>query len=921
MEQRMKHFTSRCLGCFTWLERQDPGSAPNEPAYIPLLAPLPLHTLQRVQLPAGLRDDGQSASDRKRWWTFSQFVTHEQNYLDALHKLQYELYNPLLVDDAIVDRNVSYAIFAVHRQICRLHQFLQPLVERCVHGWDERNRSIGWLVWAIVGQPALLPLYRSFANGYPDAVGRLAHEVTRNFLFSWFVTGRLRGLGERLSFSDYFIAPVQRLPQLVLELRELSEATPASDPDRAVLERCVQRAVYLAEQLNVARERADLIQRVVGGDGHRCQFLHSELLVETGADGRPSGTRWRLVVLLNDRLVGVDPAKGDLEWAIPLQELQVDSRPTDGSVCSHDTFGYVRDFQTVTQMRELVCTFHHQQPTLGEGVFAEILDTIWSIVLPAKQTEREATSLQVRGASGERHNLKTGDAARKQEWLDWIRLARLALHPINATAWWAGAAQLPQETPLERPLLVRTFRAGDGRGVWSVSGGCCYVPRTDSPAYTNELYRAWSTGKHILWIGSIRAADGDGEGSGSSRISLYTHDRTTHAVDERACFTLAHAQVICLEHVPAGSVGDVPPDTVWIGTRHKLLIYSATLPLVGARLGQLRVKGTPNRLLYSARRLLLGTGTGRLLIFSIRPDGVWDLRTPQQLCLHGGSVEAMVPHRSLVYLAAGRRLHVYDSVAGLVVQTIRSPATTPADRQAIVLLRCTIHGLWIVRHRSSAISLYHARCFKHLLDVDVRELAGPVLTNFQLSVTSLAIADDRLLWVGTNAGVVLSMQLPAHASVPIRPDLHGVACHGHLRDVSLILPMPSLRMRSAERVDTVLDPALIDLLYGGTRNGARDFVVRSVGVQVEQIGYIDTGSEGSRGDQTPASEEAEESCEREEHEATWAPNSTLIVTGGQGYGRWNPKTTDTSGVGESTDWMREPIDEQENIILWEMRLT
>ncbi|XP_061503561.1 uncharacterized protein LOC11175795 isoform X3 [Anopheles gambiae] len=769
--------------------------------------------------------------------------------------------------------------------------------------------------------------------------------MTRNFLFSWFVTGRLRGLGERLSFSDYFIAPVQRLPQLVLELRELSEATPASDPDRAVLERCVQRAVYLAEQLNVARERADLIQRVVGGDRRRCQFLHSELLVETGFDGRPSGPRWRLVVLLSDRLVGVDPAQGDLKWAIPLQELQVASRPTDGSVCSHDTFGYVRDFQTVTQMRELVCTFHHQQPTLGEGVFAEILDTIWSIVLPAKQTKREATSLQVRGASGEWHYLKTGDAARKQEWLDWLRLARLALHPTNATAWWAGAAHLPQEAPLERPLLVRTFRAGDGCGVWSVSGtrqahctttnthlptfpwypqvsgGCCYVPRTNSPAYTNELYRAWSTGKHILWIGSSRAADGDGDGSGSSRISLYTHDRTTHAVDERACFTLAHAQVTCLEHVPAGSVGDVPPDTVWIGTRRKLLIYSATLPLVGARLGQLRVKGTPNRLLYSARRLLLGTGTGRLLIFSIRPDGVWDLRTPQQLCLHGGSVEAMVPHRSLVYLAAGTRLHVFDSVAGLVVQTNRSPATTPADRQAIVLLRCTIHGLWIVRHRSSAISLYHARCFKHLLDVDVRELAGPVLANVQLSVTSLAIADDRLLWVGTNAGVVLSMQLPAHASVPIRPDLHGVACHGHLRDVSLILPMPSLRMRSAEGVDTVLDPALIDLLYGGTRNGARDFVVRMVGVQVDQIGYVDTDSEGSRCDQTPASEEEEESCERKEHEATWAPNSTLIVTGGQGYGRWYPKTTDTSGLGESTDWTKEPIDEQENLILWEMRLT
>lgn len=85
----MKHFTSRCLGCFTWQERPDPGSAPNEPVYIPLLAPLPLHTLQRVQLPAELPDDGRSASDRKRWWTFSHFVTHEQNYLDALHKLQY----------------------------------------------------------------------------------------------------------------------------------------------------------------------------------------------------------------------------------------------------------------------------------------------------------------------------------------------------------------------------------------------------------------------------------------------------------------------------------------------------------------------------------------------------------------------------------------------------------------------------------------------------------------------------------------------------------------------------------------------------------------------------------------------------------------------------------------------------------------
>uniref|UniRef100_A0A182PFW8 DH domain-containing protein n=1 Tax=Anopheles epiroticus TaxID=199890 RepID=A0A182PFW8_9DIPT len=895
--------------------------------------------------------DGLSSSERQRWLSFGQFITHEQNYLDALHKLQYEIYNQFVRDDAIIDRDVSYAIFGTHRQICKLHQFLQVLLEVCVREWPEQTRA-GWMLWAMVGQPGLLQLYRSFVQNYANVMALYAREVERNALFAWFVTTKLQEFGERLDFSDYFIMTVQRVPQLVMEVRELCSVTPVNHPDRELLERCLQRVVHIAEQLNVAQGRSETVQMVMGvvegceavrgqrflHDRHQCQLLHSELLeMVEDATSCPRQT----VLLLSDRLVCLqapqqsftriystqqEHALGSLRWAIPLQELQLGrEKSLSAEVCPQDTIRYVRDFQTITDMRELVCTFHHEHDTLGEGVFGSELDKIWSTVLPKKENEREASLLYVKGRLGAPHILRTRNALSKKEWLDWIRLARLALHPANLPAWWGSVTCTERSVQYEQPLFVRTFQAGECRGYWSVTGGCCYVPNVESFAYSNELFRAWSRRKHILWISSLD------DGNNNSRISLYTHDRTTHAVDERASFTLVNMTITCMAHVPEGRVDEGPNDTVWISTWKRLLIYSATFPLVHERLKSITIKGTPNRILYSARRVLVGTTTGRLLIFSIMADDRWNLRTPQQILLRGGSIEAMALHcSSVVYIAVGAYLHVFDGNAGIFVQMATSRSNAPQDRKPIAQLECSTHGLWIVRHRSGEISLYHTQSFQHLLDVDVlghvmsflgtNQISGGTKPPFAITVTSLKVVDD-MLWAGTNIGVVLCLQLPQYGNVPTKADLLAVAHHGHVQNVTTIIPIHSLRMIQPEQaVGALFDQQLVDNLYRNTRRTVRDFIVRGVGIDAASLAYIDNvanGVETSRAVASCSTGRGYAHLESPEHERTWSPNSTLIVTGGRGYARWSSSMPDNVTAQLSRT---KTIDQDKNIILWEMRL-
>uniref|UniRef100_A0A182W4H4 DH domain-containing protein n=1 Tax=Anopheles minimus TaxID=112268 RepID=A0A182W4H4_9DIPT len=918
----LQNFTPRTIACRS------------EELYTAGATPLELHDLVRVRLKP--ISDELSIYQQKRWLTFDQFIVHEQNYLDAMHKLQYGIYAVLLKDEAIVNPDIANAIFGTHQKICKLHQFIQPLLEVCVKEWSERYLA-GWLIWAMLEQPALVPLYKTFIHNYPRA-------------------HKLRELGEQRNFNDYFIMPVQRIPQLVLELKEMLKSTVNTDADHDMLGRCVERATLLGEQLNAA-------------SGYQCALLHSETLTEVLSNG--IGTR--LVLLFSDRLVCVKPPDmrshqpgpsrrkpcqpesglfGALKWVLPLQDIEMDggecgvpSMPsTLGSDSLNDFIGYMRDFETLSQVRDLMDTFQQPHESLSQTDVCEELDKIWSTVMPPEDTLDEATLLRVKVKHGKPRILKLVSVDAKKEWCNAIRLGQLALMPENSPAWWNGMVYAPYE-----PLFVKKLQAGEQDA--TVTGGCSYVPNTNSSAYSNELFRVWSKQQHVLWISTMDERK-------NSKICLYTHDRIRNVISERANFTLPSTRVTCMAYVPEGTVGDTPTDTVWITTRTRLLIYSATFPMITDRLKTILVQGLPNRILYHAQRVFVATAGKRLLIFSMSETDVWQLKTPQRW--QCGPVNAMTAIGSYVCIAVHAKIHMYDCSTGTFIKKITSPRTSYEDTRYIALLQYSVHGLWVARVRSGIVSLYHPRSYKHLLDIDV----GEHITRFQLDnaddrrlfmrlfVISMMVVDDRL-WVGTDVGILLSMQLPKHANVPIMIDQLLVAYHGHLQNVNVIIPLPSMRARE-ETVDNIeFLPGIIETLFRNTRKASRDLLSASVGIDDSNLTFVDAcstysdtqDSERMEVDEVNVSDEyadgarlwdedEETSAAETDNHTPWIPDSTLIITGGYGYLKREYKTSPSPSLNDAMrslsvsnlteaagNWNSNKISKNGNLILWETRMS
>ncbi|XP_050069418.1 rho guanine nucleotide exchange factor 17 [Anopheles maculipalpis] len=901
-----------------------------------------------------------SPDDQKRWYIVAEIVTHEQNYLDGLHKLDKYIFPVMSLDHTIVDEDIAQKISAVHQHICMLHEVINSLMEKCVEDWPTENVA-GWMVSAMLEQPVLLHWYKKFIKRYKQTVQLYTEECQRNSRFASYVTDRLRAVGGQRTFQDYFILPVQRMPQLFLQLKELAKYTPETHKDRVMVDRCIKRVDYLEKQLNEASGNNETVETVLHaiekwdpfttfahGQGN-CHLLHSGVL-------RENFKKDCIVLLLSDRLVCAElpdrkseaqcseqkvcsrqtKAIGELIMVTPLEELDV--------VCGQlDEFRLdleegMRDFMSMFEEHDTTPPLDMCLEDLGElcSNSQAVLNShsIYAIfLLQSSEPERDAPKLiSLRLSKDNKYLLLAKTADEKKEWCYNIRMAKLALRPENCIGWWHSVMCPPYEA-----LFSESFKAGDLDGVWSVTGACCFVPTTTSSAYSNEQFRTWSKQHHVLWLIS--------QDTHSSKISLYNHDRKTHRIDMRANIDFPNVEVTSMVYVPVGQVGDTATDTVWIITDSHMLVYSATYPMIDKQLKSISIESIPGCLFYHGKRVFVSMLDGRLLVFSLKANDVWDMENPQQSDC--GFVSAMCAVDSYVYMAIDTRLYVYDNQAGdFVKQLFFAPCGSFKRKQRISLLLYSIHGLWIARRNCDVISLYHAKHHVHLQDINIiarvyNFMIGHLLEKSSalkylecVTVTSMQIIDN-FLWIGTNVGLLLSLPLPQSANVPITAYELAVSHHGHLADVKVIVSLPSLRAPEEpepENSDTDIDPLLIDKLYISTRMSNCDFSVRRPDVSFWDQNAPDESNNTSKhsmdmADETTSGKEEAAEC------STWAPNSTLIITGGSGcikrcqYTFHNRPFPDLShvyntsiGVEVTDIWDVITDDKKENVVVWEKRL-
>ncbi|XP_077509982.1 uncharacterized protein LOC144120988 isoform X5 [Amblyomma americanum] len=656
---------------------------------------------------------------------------------------------------------------------------------------------------------------------------------------------------DRLSFFGLMVKPVQRFPQFILLLQDLLKQTPKGHDDRMYLQLALTQLEQLAEALNERKRAAEqhhAVLQVLGSLGSKFSlkalaaasstvdstdhFLLRQddvLQLEVDQSGLVVKSKARRIFLLNDLLVCVTvtsrPSEGggqggrerlSLKWAVPLQDVDVqeDVAPAtrnllassgrarnsagrlvplgnpEGSgsmqVLYDELTDLVHDLEVVSRIAVLVKSLRRPYSEVSVESVQSMARSIQDAV---RQKDEEITLLdscclqlalpQKSKSQKVQVSFQLSSPAVKRDWTTDLRLAKLALDPNNMPAW--DVPEQDKRPSSKLPLLVRLTPLYPASTPTEVKCGCFYSVAPATPG---------SLRGQFLWLCST-------DGVNSHLVILSLQQIALRSV---GAFDLPESRIAAMEAVPPAPDPEVIPpqppppgaaETVWITTETKrLILLLASSPDKWTEVGSTTVLAPVTQILYHGERVYVALSNGSLNIYQRDPaTGGWDLNSPGVLVLGTEPITSLLPLGTLLYCACADKIYVLDAFTSDIQRT---HTLDQEEGGQAYLMAHSGTGLWIALKNSSRISLYHTETFQHLQDVDVAEGVNRFLSAKQgsvrpaVTVTSL-VAGPGLLWVGTSAGVVLTLPLPRLEGVPILGGRTYLAHHGHRGPVTFLL--------------------------------------------------------------------------------------------------------------------------------------
>ncbi|KAL5011595.1 hypothetical protein ScPMuIL_010146 [Solemya velum] len=146
-----------------------------------------------------------------------------------------------------------------------------------------------------------------------------------------------------------------------------------------------------------------------------------------------------------------------------------------------------------------------------------------------------------------------------------------------------------------------------------------------------------------------------------------------------------------------------------------------------------------------------------------------------------GSVQA--PVNKMLPVAGKLWCGSQNSIKIINPLTLSTEVTFQVTSNANRCIQCIVssgQGVWIATTQSSKVMLYHATSYEFLMDVSIAQAVAQKLHSADdiirqhkaacLRITALMVCKD-LLWVGTSAGVILTIPMPRITSMTTRASL------------------------------------------------------------------------------------------------------------------------------------------------------
>nr|XP_023648178.1 rho guanine nucleotide exchange factor 17 isoform X2 [Paramormyrops kingsleyae] len=322
--------------------------------------------------------------------------------------------------------------------------------------------------------------------------------------------------------------------------------------------------------------------------------------------------------------------------------------------------------------------------------------------------------------------------------------------------------------------------------------------------------------------------------------------------------------------------------SVWLGTEDGCIHVYQSSDNIRNRKNSMKMQHAASILsiLYLDNKVFVSLANGEVIVYQREAGSFWDPQSSQTLCLGtpGGPVTKMVPVAGKLWCGCQNRILIVNT--NTLTQEHSFQVGQDSSR-CVTSMVSYGQGVWIALQGSAQVRLYHAPTCECLTEVDVAPAVHKMLAGSDaiirqhkaacLRITALLACKD-LLWVGTSAGVVLTLAIPPVSASGGSSSLRGPltpmgSAHGHTGHVRFLTAI-----ELPEGFDLCFPP------------------------QPESANPTQSGNSGGSGLQR------RDSARRRTSASLPAKSNLLVISGGDGYEDFRlTNSSETVGRDDSTN--------------------
>lgn len=235
--------------------------------------------------------------------------------------------------------------------------------------------------------------------------------------------------------------------------------------------------------------------------------------------------------------------------------------------------------------------------------------------------------------------------------------------------------------------------------------------------------------------------------------------------------------------------------TMWLGTEDgHIHVYNCT--------DNIRIKKNKEKffhpapvlsILYLDNRVYASLGNGNIMVYSRNSNGVWDKTGAKVLPV--GTAESpvtkMITIGTRIWCIVKNTIKIINSEALELETSFQVESDDDAGSRGVLSLVHSGWAVWIAMEQSAKVKAFHVKTLDIVTEIKIGSVVNKVLVGCDeiirqhkaacLRITALLACKD-ILWIGTSAGVIVTMRLPHITSTPTKisqlPPLIGNP-HGH----------------------------------------------------------------------------------------------------------------------------------------------